>query len=285
MLHLQAPRSSQIFLGLMALGMTGCRGCQSDVNLVDQDPKEEEIPAFTNDFGQWLSMGAMSDGSPAITYYDATDGGVGFAIATIGDDGAVTWAREEVDGYVGENGLDSGDRGKYTSMAVAADDTVWVTYQDVGLGTMRYARRDPQTGTWTSDVADIGGGSSSDAGYFTSLALDSSGNPVAVHYDRKQGSLRPRRRRRGHRRERGRVCPARHLGGHRVCRLLRPGLGGSAADLGHPRQPQHRDHRQPRRRGAVARSGHRRWLDLRLLPRHHQPRSAAGTGRAGALDA
>ena len=191
MLHpLPTSLSSRVVLGLMALGMTGCRGCQSDTNLIDQDPEDSAPPAFTNDFGQWLSMAAMPDGSPAITYYDATAGAVGFAIASIGDDGTVTWAREEVDGYINEDGLDSGDRGKYTSLAIAADGTAWVTYQDVGLGTLRYAQRDPQTGVWTSNVADIGGGSSSDAGYFSSLALDGSGSPVVVHYDKKQGNLR-----------------------------------------------------------------------------------------------
>lgn len=170
------------------VALTGCKGCKTETSIV-QDPVDTGDVAFSNDFGQWLSMDTMSDGSPAIAYYDATQTGIGFAIADIGDDGSVTWNHEQVDGYP-VDGLDNGERGKFTAMAVAADDTVWVFYQDFGLGTLRYGRRDPATGTWSTDVADVGGGASSDAGYFASVDLDASGNPVVVHYDKGQQNLR-----------------------------------------------------------------------------------------------
>ena len=165
--------------------LTGCKGCQ-ETTLSSTIEDTGEI--FASDWGSWLSMDIMPDGSPAIAYYDATAGALGFAIANIDDDGDVTWSREEVDGYVNADGLDSGDRGKYASMKIAADGTVWIVYQDVALKTLRYAVRGD--GGWNSDIADIGGGSSSDSGHFASLALDSDGNPVAVHFDQKQSNLR-----------------------------------------------------------------------------------------------
>jgi hypothetical protein len=180
-MNLRLPLHAVAFLFLSA-----CNGCKQDVNI--NSTLEDTGEPFLNDWGSWLSMDVMPDGSPAIAYYDATDGGLGFAIATIEDDGAVSWAREEVDGYLNEDNLDTGDRGKYASMKISADGTVWIVYQDVALGTLRYAVRGD--GGWTSDIADVGGGSSSDAGYFASLALDSDGNPVAVHYDNKQQNLR-----------------------------------------------------------------------------------------------
>ena len=39
-------------------------------------------------------------------------------------------------------------------------------------------------------IADSGGGSSSDAGYWASIALDGAGTPVAAHYDHGRGDLR-----------------------------------------------------------------------------------------------
>ncbi|MDG1483076.1 MAG: hypothetical protein P8R54_26040 [Myxococcota bacterium] len=166
--------------------ISGCNGCKSDVNVASTF--EDTGEPFLSDWGSWLSMDVMPDGSPAIAYYDATDGGLGFAIASIEDDGSVSWSREQVDGYLNADNLDTGDRGKYASMKIAADGTVWIAYQDVALGTLRYAVRGD--GGWTSDIADIGGGSSSDAGYFASMALDADGMPVIVHYDNKQSNLR-----------------------------------------------------------------------------------------------
>jgi len=176
-------------IGLLTIvpELQGCRSCQSEntINIAETDTGD----GFINDWGSWLSMSAMPDGSPAIAYYDATAEGVGFAIADFDDDGTVKWTHEEVDGYPNEDGLDVGVRGKYAAMVITNDGTPWVVYQDVALGTLRYATRDAE-GVWTSDVADVGGGSSPDSGYFASLALDENGAPIAVHWDKKQGNLR-----------------------------------------------------------------------------------------------
>ena len=55
------------------------------------DQVEEEVEEFTNDWGQWLSMGVLPDGRPVAAFYDATEGALGFAIAELGADGSVTW--------------------------------------------------------------------------------------------------------------------------------------------------------------------------------------------------
>jgi hypothetical protein len=133
-------------------------------------------------------MKSTPDGHPAVAYYDRTSDALGFAIGTLTADG-VTWATEEVDSYPDDNGLNPGDAGKYASMAIASDGVVWIAYQDTSNGSLKYAKRDT-AGTWTSALADIGGGARSDAGYWASLTLDSTGAPVVAHYDNGQGTLR-----------------------------------------------------------------------------------------------
>lgn len=174
---------------LLAPGLQGCASCQNETNIIDKEPggddddqQADPVPPFTNDWGQWLSAATMRDGSPALAYYDATAKGTGFAIGTVGVDGAVTWSHEQPDGYPDDNGLDAGDRGKYTSLAVAANDEVWISYRDNQNKTLRYARRDT-AGAWTNGVADPCAGPTPDCGLFSSIALDASGNPVIAHYD------------------------------------------------------------------------------------------------------
>ncbi|GDX79452.1 hypothetical protein LBMAG42_12630 [Deltaproteobacteria bacterium] len=167
-----------------ALVLEACEGCvETDVNA-----KPDEAPAFTNDAGSWLSMATTDDGKPAIAYYDRTQDGLGYAVATVDKAGAATWTREEVDSYPDENGLNPGDAGRYASMAIGSNGQVWIAYQDSTNGTLKYAHKGD--GVWDVAVADVGGGSKSDAGFWASLALDSSGNPVVAHYDHGKGNLR-----------------------------------------------------------------------------------------------
>lgn len=169
---------------LAAAVLPGCNGCvppPDEVSGVDPD-------LAGHDIGSWLSMDVMPDGRPAVSFYDRTSDALGFAIGTL-DSGAVTWASERVDSYPDSTGLNPGDAGKYSAMAVATDGTVWVVYQDASNGVLKYARRDP-AGGWTIGNADVGGGSSYDAGYWASIALDPSGNPVAAHYDAAARTLR-----------------------------------------------------------------------------------------------
>jgi hypothetical protein len=172
-----------------ALALEGCGGCNDHTITKDPDGPVSDGPVEnTNDIGSWLSMRLMPDGRPAIAYYDRTQDALGFAIGTL-KDGAVTWAYEEADSYPDENGLNPGNAGKYASMVVAPDGVVWVAYQDTSNGYMKYAKRDT-TGVWTVGLADLGGGAAPDCGYWTSIALDASGNPVIAHYDHATGNLR-----------------------------------------------------------------------------------------------
>jgi hypothetical protein len=167
-----------------ALVLQGCEGCNDN----QIDPKLDEEDVFTNDIGSWLSMALTPEGKPAIAYYDRTMGALGYAVGTVDSAGKVTWAREEVDSYPDDNGLNPGDAGRYASMKIAASGQVWIAYQDVSNGTLKYAHKGD--GVWEIGVADIGGGAKTDAGYWASLALDSAGNPVIAHFDQGKGNLR-----------------------------------------------------------------------------------------------
>lgn len=174
-----------LLLVAAGLGLQGCKGCD---NGSEVKPVEVIDPRLSNDIGSWLSMSANKDGKPVIAYYDRTADALGYAVGTIAGDGKVSWKTEEVDSYPDENGLNPGDAGRYASMVVAKDGTPWIVYQDTTNGTLKYARK--ADGGWDVGIADKGGGSHSDAGYWASLTLDKDGNPVAVHYDKGQQNLR-----------------------------------------------------------------------------------------------
>ena len=150
--------------------------------------KPDVAPSFTNDAGSWLSMAATPEGKPAIAYYDRSMDALGYAVGSVDKSGEATWTREEVDSYPDENGLNAGDSGRYASMAIAASGQVWIAYQDTTNGTLKFAHKGD--GVWELGVADVGGGSKSDAGYWSALALDASGSPVVAHYDKGKGNLR-----------------------------------------------------------------------------------------------
>lgn len=163
-----------------------CKGCQ-DTKISDIDTGT--IEEFANNWGKWLDMDATPDGQPLIAYYDTTHGALGLATGTLRN-GSITWSHEEIDGYPNEQGLDQGDRGAYASMVVDDAGTIWITYYDASLQTLKYATRAADVSEWTIGVADTGGGGTPDAGLFSDVTLDAQGNPVVVHYDRFRGELR-----------------------------------------------------------------------------------------------
>ncbi len=180
---------SALLLLTSALLLEACGGCNEQELVPTDTGGDDEVATFDNDVGQWLSMAVTPDGQPAISYYDRTKGAVGYAVGTVAD-GAVTWERQEVDGYAGDGGLDPGDVGLYTSLAIASDGTVWVAYQDQQNTTLKVASKAPADEVWTLTTADTGQGSGSDVGYWNSLALDASGHPVIAHFDDEEGTLR-----------------------------------------------------------------------------------------------
>lgn len=168
------------------LALEACDGCNDQaLKAVDKGPNED---VFADDFGSWLSMRALSDGSPVIAYYDRTYDALGLATGKLANDGTVTWTHERVDSFPDENGLNPGDAGKYASMQIASGDQIWIAYQDTSNGSLKYAHRGD--GTWEIGIADTGSGAHPNAGYWASLALDPSGNPVVAHHDEEKGNLR-----------------------------------------------------------------------------------------------
>lgn len=178
-----------VSLPIFALGLAGCNRTKViDGGPVDSNTDPIVDPYDGHDIGSWLSMKATADGKPAIAYYDRTSDALGYAVGTIAD-GSVTWDREDVDSYPDDQGLNPGDAGKYASMAIAADGTTWIAYQDTDAGSLKYATK-PSGGVWTTGVADSGDAPRYDSGYWASLALDPSGNPVIAHYDNGAQNLR-----------------------------------------------------------------------------------------------
>lgn len=176
-------------VSVAALVLEGCGGCNDHkITPDDEKPVSDGPVENTNDIGSWLSMRVMLDGRPGVAFYDRTQDALGFAIGTL-KDGEVTWTYEEADSYPDDNGLNPGNAGKYASMVVADDGTVWVAYQDTSNGYLKYAKRDT-SGVWTAGLGDLGGGAAPDCGYWTSIAIDASGNPVIAHYDNSTGNLR-----------------------------------------------------------------------------------------------
>lgn len=174
-------------LALAGAALSGCN-CRSDVGYTPFTGP----PILENDHGQWLSMDVGPNESLVVSYYDRTRGAVGFAVGAPQEDGEVWWTHEQVDGYPDRQGLDPGDLGWFTSIAVAPSGRVWVAYHDQGNGSLRAAYRDG--GAWTAELADAGSGLSPDAGQWASLALDADGNPVVAHHDAAAGTLRISRR-------------------------------------------------------------------------------------------
>ncbi|MFH1467791.1 MAG: hypothetical protein ABIO70_25625 [Pseudomonadota bacterium] len=185
--------ASHLALSLCTLLAAGCH-CNEPV--VTDDTSGPDVP--DRDRGQWTSMGVLADGTPVASYFDRSEDGLGVAFGHIRP-GGTSWTYEEVDGFKDADGLDTGDRGTYTSLVVGPDDVVWVAYYDIGNKSLRYARRqftmraDPMPTPayeWEVGVADTGGGARPDAGRWASMALDPAGNPVIAHYDAGKGQLR-----------------------------------------------------------------------------------------------
>lgn len=178
-------------------GISACNGDLTEFSSKWEEPASDPAPV---DHGSWLSFDVAPDNERIVmSYYDRERGGLGFGIGTIADDGTLSWFHERVDGYPGSDGLDRGDRGKYSSMKVAEDGTVWIAYQDVGKGTLWAAHRqggggslsfDAENPQWVLTLVDAGTGTTPSAGHWVSLDLDADDNPVIASYDALSHSLK-----------------------------------------------------------------------------------------------
>jgi len=86
------------------------------------------------------------------------------------------WTIETVD--------DAGDAGRYSSMAIAADGTLHVSYYEQGGGDLRYARSGGSS--WITETVDGVG----NVGQYSSLDLDTSAYPHIAYYSVDDGALK-----------------------------------------------------------------------------------------------
>jgi hypothetical protein len=162
-------------------------GCQCNPpgfrpNGTATDPVVDPAPA--GGFGSWLSMDAAADTTQlTIAYYDLPVGAVGFAVGLPGQNGTVSWAHEQVEGYPQPSGIDTVDVGKYASHRTAPDGTTWLAYQDVRNGRLRVVQRTGSR-TWAPPVEVDEGGE------WIDLAIGADGNPVVVHCDPDSSEVR-----------------------------------------------------------------------------------------------
>jgi hypothetical protein len=156
--------------------------CNGDVDFVPRTPEEVPPDPAPPDHGSWLSMDLAPDRQRVVIgYYDRELSGFGFAVGAEQEDGTIAWEHEQVDGYRDDNGLDTGDRGKYATIKVAPDGTVWAAYYDTSAKDLRYAHRTGGRKSWVTGTID--GTGAPDVGQWASLALNADGKPVVAYYD------------------------------------------------------------------------------------------------------
>ncbi len=179
------PSVRPLYLVLSAL----LAGCQPTVELPNalRGSQSDEVG---EDLGRWMSMDLAPDGERlAVAMYDATNGGLVFAVGTPDDAGEVAWMYEQVDGFFDDaSGLDSGDRGQHATMKVDPDGGVWIAYLDGGRGNLRWAYRGTGPKTWITGELE-GGSSSAPTGQWADMQLDADGRPVIAYHHAGEGTL------------------------------------------------------------------------------------------------
>ena len=132
------------------------------------------VPVDTaGDVGEDTSLVLDGSGNPRISYYAFETGDLKYAWCDTGCDVPGNWNRVTVDS--------TGDVGEYTSLALDGSGNPRISYYRSDTDDLKYAWCDTgcgSAGNWNSVAVESAG----DVGLYTSLALDSSGNPRVSYY-------------------------------------------------------------------------------------------------------
>jgi len=161
----------------------------------------DDIPAGR--VGPYSDVGVNATGTTWVSAYAQSHGDLVVAQAMGGriPDEAWEWVDGVPDGPVTVPGSmirggvedDGPNVGMYTSIAVAADGTVYVSYYDVDRGALKLAVRGLD-GTWTKTDVELAqaagdqGTITNSVGMYTSLTLDASGKPCIAYLAHLTGS-------------------------------------------------------------------------------------------------
>jgi hypothetical protein len=137
------------------------------------------VTVDTPSAGQYTSL-AVVVGNPAISYYDATMGGLSYVHAD--DPFGTLWGTPPLT-------LDTGGVGQFTSLEIVAGNPA-ISYYDATNGALKYIQANIANptviGDWNAPLTlDTGG-----VGQFTSLAVLGGGNPAISYYDATNGALK-----------------------------------------------------------------------------------------------
>jgi hypothetical protein len=129
--------------------------------------------------GLYTSIAIGSDGLPAVSYYDGTNGSLKVAkCANAACTGSATITTVDI----------GGDVGQYTSIAIGTDGLPVVSYYDFSNGRLKVAKcvNAACTGSATITTVDSGG----NTGISPSIAIGTDGLPVVSYYDQTNGDLK-----------------------------------------------------------------------------------------------
>ena len=153
-----------------------CANTQTELYLAS----ETDIGIYNNNYvdgnvgaGIECSMIFLTNGHPAVSYYDETNHVLKYA-----EKSGSTWTITTVDSS-------SSDVGRYTSIACNSSGEPAISYYDVTNGDLKYAQRAP-SGTWKTSTVDSDG----DVGQYTSIAFDTHHRPTISYYDATNGKLK-----------------------------------------------------------------------------------------------
>ncbi|HEY0518439.1 MAG TPA: collagen-like protein [Ilumatobacteraceae bacterium] len=164
-------------------GDKGDQGDQGEQGMAGTQFMTSSKPDITMGNGQYSSMRLDANGNPVISDFDPTNGDLRFTRCY--DPGCVVAHSNVVD----DGGIGGAQVGLYTSLRLDETDLPVISYYDATNGDLKLAHcadLDCADATATS-IAVVD--STDDRGQFSSLALDSAGDPVISYYDATSTSL------------------------------------------------------------------------------------------------